>query len=791
MEYFETNIFPIENLDELNCKYRTYKIRGVPESEDYYKNIRFLVDRLSRMTKSPCELLSSGQNILIAQPEGYPELPKEIKLVRTSAKIEKLPQLHDLNFSSLTPDTEKLATRFLQFSLQSPLFTNPSLWQPQTGYPFYQKIPDPDFSKLSRSIDLYRGFTFRIANLLNGRLGICIDARSKYVSRFPLLTKISRREFKEKYQGQRCVYEYGKMWYEIKLEAYNSLNVSEVKLPDGLSLYDNVHKKAGYRKSRNLLALPTNCTVLVYYTSLREPRYVPSGLCRLTYGTNHPDIRSFHRKTLLSPLSRREEIRFIVDKYFRNLSFGKTKIILSKTPVKVDDKIIQIPDLKFGNNTILSVRDTFGSIPISIDEFPTMKRELLYQKNAGLFTKKPFDRQYIILPRSIAESFGDTFIEDIKNQVQRLCPQSEGMIYSPIPISYNDSIHVSAHSLAKEIMKTVEENDVRHGFGIVMIPRLPYKAREEDQLANYLERTLRKKGVYVSVIHTEVPEESYIDTSFKDGVESWTIVSNRRQRGRFIGYLRNVVLNKILITNNIWPFVLNTPLNADLTIGIDVKNKTAGFTIIYKSGEEIRFLSSQSNQREQLSRKHMSIKIYEILKEEKELLSKEIRKIAIHRQGILFPSERAGIINALERLKREQLLSNNYQCTFAEIKTTSVIHFRLFNVITPPGRQKEKVLNPPVGLYYPLSESTAFLCTTGLPYKFAGTAIPITVIKVQGEMPQGEVVEDVFYLSNLTWTKIDDCSRLPLSVKMNDIRLREIAGDFDPDAFKYVEEEEK
>jgi len=64
------------------------------------------------------------------------------------------------------------------------------------------------------------------------------------------------------------------------------------------------------------------------------------------------------------------------------------------------------------------------------------------------------------------------------------------------------------------------------------------------------------------------------------------------------------------------------------------------------------------------------------------------------------------------------------------------------------------------------------------------------VIKVEGKMPLKQILEDVFYLSNLTWTKIDDCSRLPLSVKMNDIRLREIAGEYDRDAFRFGEEED-
>lgn len=788
MSYIETNIYLIENLGDLNCKYRTYRVRGIPESDEYYKNVQLLVDILSRKTKSPCVLFSKDQDKLIAQPEGYPELPNSIDLVRAMAKIERLPGLYELSFDSLTPTTAKLAMRFLQFSLQNPLYHNSSLWQPQAGYPFYTKFPDPEFKRLSRNIDLYRGFTFRVISLIDGRMGICVDTRSKYIARYPLPTKISRKEFREKYKGLKCVYEYGSTWYEIKIKGYNSLNVSEVEYPKGTSLYDHIHQIAGPRKSQNLRALPKDCSVLVYYTSLGEPRNVPSGLCRLTYGTNHPDVKPFHSKTIKPPHVRRRKIQFIVNKYLRGLTFGSTNIILSDHPIVADVKTIEIPDLEFGNSKILSVRGTRDSIATSLEDFPTKKKELLYSRDAGLYVKKPFDRQYFIMPKSIYESFGEKFVEDIKEEVRRLCPE-EGMIYSPIVIPYNDSVQKSVYNIKREIMRAVDENEVKQGFGIVMIPRLPYKSREEDQLANYLMRELRQRGVYVSIIHTEFPEESYEYATLEDGNEGWRLVSDRKQRGKFKGYIRNVVLNKILITNNIWPFVLRTPLNADLTIGIDVKNNTVGFTLIYKSGAEIRFVSSDSDQKEQLGRKHMSTKVYEILKEELKLLSKNIRKIVVHRQGKLFSPEKIGIIQALNRLEKEELLIKGYQCTFVEIRTTSRIPFRLFEITTPPGRQKEMVYNPTIGMYFPISENDAFICTTGYPYRFKGTAIPLHVVKVEGEMSLQQILEDVFYMSNLTWTKIDDCSRLPLSIKMNDIRLREIAGEYDRDAFRFGEED--
>jgi len=789
MSHIETNIYLIENLRDLDCRYRTYRVRGIPETDDYDKNIQALVDTLSRRTKSPCALFSKDQENFIAQPEGYVELPSSIGLIRTNAKIEKLPELYDLNFGSLTRDTAVLASRFLQFSLQNPLYTNPDLWQPQAGYPFYTKFPDPEFKELSKRIDLYRGFTFRVIALPDGKIGICVDTRSKYVDRFPLPTKISRKEFRERYKGLNCLYEYGDTWYEIKLEGYNDLNVSEVEHPKGTSLFDHLRRVAGSGKSQNLRVLPPDCSVLIYYTSLGEPRNVPSGLCRLTYGTNHPEVKPFHPMTIRSPHVRRREIRFNVDGYLRNLTFGSTKIVLSAKSLVADMRTIEVPDLEFGNKKVLSVRGTRDSIDTSLEEFPRRKRDLLYSRDAGLFEKKPLDRQYFIMPKSINESFGEKFIRDVKDEIQRLYPEQTD-VYSPIIVPYNDSVQKSVHNIAREIIDTAHKNDVRDGFGIAMIPRLPYKVREEDQLANYLMRKLRQRGVFLSIIHTEVPEESYEYGILEDGNEGWKLVSDWKQRGKYKGYIGNVVLNKILITNNVWPFVLRTPLNADLTIGIDVKNKTVGFTLIYKSVAEIRFVSSQSDQKEQLGRKHMSSKLYQILKEEQELLSKDIEKIAVHRQGMLFPPEKDGIIDTLNRLERENLLTKGYRCTFAEIRTTSRVPFRLFKVTTPAGEQREMVYNPTIGTYLPVSANDAFICTTGYPYRFKGSAKPLHVVKVEGAMSLKEILEDVFYLSNLTWTKVDDCSRLPLSIKMNDIRLREIAGEYDRDVFEFGEEEE-
>ena len=791
MNQIETNMYVIENLEQLSCKYRIYQIRGLsPDSEDYDKNIQFLVTSLSNKTRSPCVTFKTQDGTFIAQPDGFEELPDSLSLVRATVKIDRMPELQELRFDSLNPVTARLALRFLHGSIQRKFYDTPSLWQPGSGYPFYDKYPDQGFRRLSNDVDLFRGFAFRVVPLPDGKIGICIDVSSKYVSRFPLPTKIERDEFR-KYQGMNCLYEYGNRWYEIRIEGLNDLNASELMLPEGISLFDHVHSKAGSWKSQNLLALPKDCSVLIYHNTWGEPRNAPSGLCRPTYGTDHPHVKQFHSKTIKPPHVRRKEIQFVVEKYFRDLMSGSNRIKLSERPLTVNEKRFVIPDLEFGKDKILSVRNTPISINSSLDEFAFKKRELLYSNEAGLFIKKPFDRQYLILPKSVYESFGMRFIQDLKEEAQQLYSFEEGISYTPIIIVYDDSVQKSIYTLGRAIIKAVEENDASPGYGLVMIPEIKSRRmRKEDELANLVMRELRMREIYVSVIHSTVPTESYEYGMTENGNEGWRLLSDRKQQGKYKGYLKNVVLNKILILNSCWPFVLKTPLNADLTIGVDVKNNVAGFTVIHKDGADITFQLSETEQKEQLSMSHVCKKIIQIISNEQKLSRRDIKDIVIHRQGKLFPPERDGILEALDKLARDGLVSQDSRCTFVEVRATSRVPLRLFNVVTLPGIHKEMVYNPTIGTCITLSENETFLCTTGPPYEHEGTTKPLHIVKVERYLSLEKVVEDTFYLSNLTWTKIDDCSRQPLSIKMTDIRLREFAGEYNRDALRFSEEEE-
>ncbi len=787
MSQLETNIFLIQNLDKLTCKYTTYRVRGLLKgSDDYHKNLQLLSDSLSSRTRSPCVAYTTDQGTFIAQPVGYEQLPDSMNLIRASVKIEVEPDVKELRFDALDQVTAPLAVKFLQGSIQGYFYNSHHLWQPRAGYPFFEKLPDQKFRELSNNVDLFRGFTFRVVLLSNKRIGICIDVSSKYISRFPLPTKIAREDSK-KYQGMRCLYEYGNRWYEIRIESLADLSVSELVVPpQNIPLFDDVHQKAGLHKTPNLLALPRDCSVMVYHNTFRDARHAPSGLCRQTYRTDHPFVHRFHSQTIKAPHYRRREIRFAVDRYFRNLMFGSEKIELCERPLAIDDHRLAVPDLEFGNGKVLSVRNSPNSITTTLNDFRYKKRHLLYSTEAGLFTKKVFDRQYIILPRSVNSSYGHTFVKDIKDEINVLL-QDQKITYEPTVIAYDDSVQKSVVNIGRAIINAVEESDLNPGYGVVMIPELPSRRkRKEDELANLVMRELRKRNVFVSIIHTTVSSESF---QFVPTESQWRLVLDNRQLSKYKGYIKNVVLNKILILNSFWPFVLRTPLNADIIIGIDVKNNTAGFTLVNKNSAEITFSFSETEQKEQLDKSHVRTKVIELVVNEQKIAHRDIKTIVIQRQGRLFPQEKEGVLQAIKILSDQKTISPDSKCTFVEIRSSSRIPFRLFRVDAVPGAQREWVENPTVGTYVQeIFGDEAFVCTTGQPYEHKGTAIPLHVIK-EGPLTMSAVIEDVFYLSNLTWTKVDDCLRLPISIRMTDIRLRESAGEYDVDALKFGEED--
>jgi hypothetical protein len=782
----QVNIFTITNLSELCCQYRLYKVKGlVPTSDDYDKNASILTKNLSELTKSPCIVIREGNDTFVARPSSGKPMPDRVPLVGIVALIEETDIIKVLNYDSLSDEELPLAVRFLQFYLNGTLYANMSLWQPSSGQPFYRKEPDRDFAG-ARNVDLYRGFKLRPIVMPNNKIGLCVDIVGKYVSRCTLPPRITLDDFVHKFKKKKVVYEYGDRWYEITAENLSDLNVSQVQV-NGQSLYDHLHARSR-SKSQNLLKMPTDCSVITYQTSTGI-KNVPSALCRLTFSTSHPAVRDYHASTIMPPWVRRREIEFVVSNYLGGLTFGDIPVRLSVHMIEMELGRFVPPDLQFGGNKVLSVGD--GIKPTAqIEQIGPMKRSWLQSPDAGFYVKKKLDRQYLIVPRSISETFGAKFTHDLKEYFRLIYSRNGKHEYEPSIIVYDDSVRKSIYTLGNEIIRKVSQNVFYAGFGLVVIPSIGGGLGREDELGNLVMSELRKKGMYVSVMHTDKATQSYAQVAIADGSTTWDVINDERISKKFRGYMSNVVLNKILLLNSCWPFVLANPLHADLIIGIDVKNHTAGFTVVHKNGQEFGFSSSRTDDKERLSKNHVSSKLYQVLISELEEKRGSVQTIAVHRDGTLYTSEMQGIVEALNRLEREGVIRQGYDCNFLEIRKSSRIPVRFFDTTQVSGSLREETRNPWLGTYGVFADS-AFICNTGRPYRYDGTAKPLQVTKVSGSMDFRLLLQDVFNLANLTWTRIDYCSRVPLTIKMTDIRLREIAGAYNEDELRFAADQEE
>ena len=89
-----------------------------------------------------------------------------------------------------------------------------------------------------------------------------------------------------------------------------------------------------------------------------------------------------------------------------------------------------------------------------------------------------------------------------------------------------------------------------------------------------------------------------------------------------------------------------------------------------------------------------------------------------------------------------------------------------------------------------VNDEIAYVCTTGKEFLRKGTSKPLMVKFISGKMPFEKILQDVFSLSTLTFTKLDDCSRIPFTIKILDIMLRNFASDYDKEKYDFSEFED-
>lgn len=788
MSFIETNVFPILNLKELQNKYRLYRIRNLsPDQEEFEHNRQFIVKRLSYQLRSPVDIiLKDGVPHLVLRDD-TPEPTSPYTLVRTVVYFDKTGDLITLDYEHPTEQTLPICLRFLQFAIQGALRARKVLWQPGAGAPFFHRHPDIH----KNGIAVYRGFSVRVVPVETNQLGIMVNVTFRYVSQNPLPAKISKEYFR-RIKNQHCVYHLGTDWYEIQLMDCSDLNVNEFIVNENgekRTLLQCVMRIAPKPLTKEVTDVPADCSVLTYVNGQYQTRNVPSVLCYPVLDTEDNRVRHLHTETQLSPQKRRKLVTDFVSSHLSSMPFNNGVVKIGTEPVVQQLQYFRVPDMEFGHNTILSVKGTTGKTQVSLDRLGRSRTSALFDQAAGPYTARSFDAQYFVIPRTVLDSYASAFLKDLRATVDQLYPA--GPEYDPILIPYDDDGPKTFAGQGNAILRAVDLAKCRPGFGIVMLHETVDRGRRQpDQLAAMVMRKLRDRGLYVSVVHTTTSKDGYELISPPNDQPRYEQCRDPKKQGRLRGYLRNVAITKVLLTNNIWPFVLATPLHADMTIGIDVQFNTCCFTFMGNSGPDIRVKVQTSKQKEKLTKGLIQSLLLGVLRDEAKLNRKSLTSLVIHRDGRIFQSELAGIHAAIATLKAEGVIVTDPKIGIVEIHKQSFIQARLFEA-TSGTDGISSAENPPVGAYWIMSPNNGFVCTTGRPFLRFGSAKPLHVRYIDGNLPFEHILDDVFAFSCLAWTQPETCLRVPITIKLADIRLTEHAGGFDPDELEFADEKEE
>lgn len=799
--WYETNIFKIENCSQLSADYFLYEIIGLKESkanddadDDFDINIQYIIKSLAYKLRHPVTVVTQENKpylVIRADEDIINRVPVEYSVKHGDVVyFKKVDNSIKLDFINYNEQTKKIILRFLQFDSQSELTKNQGLWQPGSGDGFFNVIA----YEQTNPVGIYTGFYSRVIELPTKGFGFELDITKKYISLHSLNPRISRNEFKSnRVNKSHYVYQYGTTRYEIIPSELSDLTVSTYKFTrptDGkvVTLLQDIQEKSGPSMPPEIANLPDDASVLLYKTNDGQERAAIAALCYKVYDTEDPIVQKVHHKSIIKPFPRRRLIRIIHNNFFGRLMYGKIKLQVSKEPLLVEKMKFQAPDLLFGNDVSLSVRKSENSLHTFLEDLGKRRKALLFDESAGFYTNAVFETQYFLVPQTIYNMFGNEkhFLGHLSAQVNKTHPTDDG--WNPIVITYDNRNKRTAVAIGFEILQKMEEKIKKGsgGYALIMLPSGVEKAqRQHDDLAALVvSECLEEYSITASIMHSDFLERCFL-YSETNGQKGYVI--KRESRGKYDGYVKGVAINQVLLNNERWPYVLNTPLNADLTIGIDVKKHIAGFTFIDKYSKNILTKFDKSKNKERLSEGQIIKMLVKYIAVQKNNTTSVLRKIVIHRDGKLFLIERNGIFKAVQLLKEKGILPEDVSVNIVEIPKHSILQLRLFEVlkqydILNSQYDDDSVLNPEIGSWVKISDREACLCTTGREFIHNGSSNPLYIKFPYGNMGIEQILEDVYYLSCLAYTKPDDCSRYPLTIKITDRRINILGSDFDMEA---------
>ncbi|MGN6195352.1 MAG: hypothetical protein ACTHOB_10460 [Ginsengibacter sp.] len=778
------NWFRLNNWQEFNFQYRLVdvKIDGVgKDTKMLNKAFYNALNHLAYSTKGVVATAYHENKRYIAVKADAELKPETIAGSPMNVILTPIEGLFELKAKTMGEQNLDLALKFLDSAINWQLNKNRNLWDAGINT-FLKKVPLP--LSIEMETDIYQGFKFKIIAEDKNNVFICLDLAYRYADKKTLsesLKLLPKERHNDFVNNRNFLYLNGDDWYTVKGKSIGG-PISEHMLyinQKNISVFDYIAKDGKYANAKFKEPLTKNSETLFYTYTTNGTNTFASAAClakRIRFAEDE-----LHNHSINDPNKRFFRAEQFITNYFQHLKVNSIDLRISTKPYKKDCKIFALPSLKYGKNAILKPYEGIVKYGKPIDFFPKRRREFVFKN--GILSDTPFANQYLFIPDKISLYFGKALKYYLDKGMKTIAPHFPGFIIH----EYSTKNSPFAHKVFSDLKKYVEDNRMAGGNAIFVLPE---NIGDDGSYVRNLHKIIKKE--FFDTIKIKCVSASSLKRYLKLGVNEKYPTGYSVPDGlmrNFVSYQSNTLFEHLII-NKKWPFALAENLNHDLYIGIDAHEFYVGFCFFFGNGEKIVFEVDKVSKgtgtfrNEKINYKVIANKIYTVLSRHLSVADEKPKSIVILRDGVSYGEEEKALCDAMQRLTDANMLDKETVKTgvFDVAKSTAVpVRAAAFN-----GNYRS-LENPDCGTYFMMNKKDAFIFNTGKPYSVRGSSKAIHVSYTCGNIDFEKALEDIFRLTQITFSSPDRPTSLPLPLKLIDTLIRDIAHEYD---FAFTQDKE-
>jgi hypothetical protein len=746
-------LFEIANATQLSFRYRLLKVRELlPDDPRQPIRLQRWADELwRRRLHCPVFPTRVGKDAFFMIPADVSTAGVDLSYVDVPSvtyHADVTDQFREIELPKATQRELELLAKMLERPLSDTLARSKDEYWQDTWTRFFHQTP-ANANCNHDTISAYRGITFSVVPIPPRNIYLALDVVSRYVGRNSLASYRANHRESELFDHCEAPFDKRK-WFlrdngTVKHRCIyagdTGKSIAELRIEDLGQTVLEYYQERFPGIARNLD--PNDPAVFCARDKKDEDHPVPAPASLLF--PIFPFERGFSARCATSPQLSPDERQTSLRAFLRTLppiTYANTALQISDRLLTAEDSYFPLPSLEFGQGLTVHAHDlprTDGEY--TINAWGAAKTRALMQ--VGPYFQEEFPATILLYPTGLDRRIRERFTQAVERELTIYTGTSAVNVTKQIAYSPDPDGH--------DLLLRTNELKREHGEHALLLCIL------SDCFEDYVHNRFKAEC-----------NDLYSQCVMQQNVVEVTIRGAKR---------RNLALG-IMMALGFKPWVLSSPLHADVHIGIDVLRDQVAYTYLYgPNGREIFRDRGDSGGEEVIKTRLLREKLISGLTRIRST-GAAVNCFVVHRDGKWWPKETDALEEAVRFLQAPErnTLPRDVRYAVAEIRKS---HFPI-RVLTVKYRDRKPVFqNPFPGCYIVLDRNRAVLASTGKPSEWDEKKRTASTILVQlahnpSNMSIEDITRDAFYLTQLNWSAPEIEINAPVTIRWADDLLRDL-----------------